>query len=59
MRAAKICVLPVPGPAITKTGPSICSTAFLCDEFKSANAFKNCSLCLMVSLFMMRLLLWY
>ena len=30
MRSVRICVLPVPGPAITITGPSIASTACLC-----------------------------
>jgi XTP/dITP diphosphohydrolase len=33
-----ICVLPVPGPAITSTGPSIVSTAFRCASFSEENA---------------------
>jgi hypothetical protein len=31
-------VFPVPGPAITSTGPSMVSTAFLCAEFNLAKA---------------------
>ena len=33
IRAERSCVFPVPGPAITSTGPSILSTAFFCSVF--------------------------
>ncbi len=44
MRSVRMCVLPVPGPAITSTGPSTVSTAFFCAGLSLAYArLKACS----------------
>ena len=48
MRADNIWVLPVPGPAMTITGPSVWSTAFFCwslrRAYSSSNFFRSLSL---------------
>ena len=42
IRAANICVFPVPGPAITITGPSILSTALRWFSFSFAYSLAKC-----------------
>src|SRR3972149_1785732 len=41
MRKVRISVLPVPGPATTKTGPSIVSTASFCSLFRALYRSSN------------------
>ena len=41
MRSVRICVFPVPGPAITSTGPSTVSTAFFCSGLSFLYAASN------------------
>src|SRR3989338_8692756 len=41
IRRVSICVFPVPGPAITMTGPSIASTALRCSLLSALYDFSN------------------
>ncbi len=43
IRADRICVLP--GPAITSTGPSVCSAASRCAKLSPFIAFLKAALC--------------